>query len=120
MEPCGSRYQKRGFVFGYISHYEGMETGDIVARVVEGRVNKVNVVHVDDEGNLRKAKGEVSPDIILRELPFKVFITSPRLMCLTCGACLFSIVLLSGKSGRALTGFAKLSSTCAARNCCNT
>ena len=51
-----------------------METGDIVARVVEGRVNKVNVVHVDDEGNPRKAKGEVSPEIILRELPFKVSI----------------------------------------------
>lgn len=77
MEPCWIRYQKRGFVFGYISHYEGMETGDIVARVVEGRVNKVNVVHVDDEGNPQKAKGEVSPEIILRELPFKVSILGP-------------------------------------------
>ena len=67
--PC--RYQKRGFVFGYISHYEGMETGEIVARVVEGRVNKVGVVHVDDEGNPRKDPGEVAPDVILRELPFK-------------------------------------------------
>ena len=56
-----------------------METGDIVARVVEGRVNKVNVVHVDDEGNPRKGKGEVAPDIILRELPFKVPILRPRL-----------------------------------------
>ena len=65
------RYQKRGFVFGYISHYEGMETGDIVARVVEGRVNKVGVVHVDDEGNPRRDAGEVAPDVILRELPFK-------------------------------------------------
>ena len=69
---CARRYQKRGFVFGYISHYEGMETGDIVARVVEGRVNRVNVVQVDDEGGPRKGPGEVSPDIILRELPFKV------------------------------------------------
>ncbi|BDA41547.1 Protein TOC75, chloroplastic [Coccomyxa sp. Obi] len=64
-------YQKRGFVFGYISHYEGMETGDIVARVVEGRVNKVNVVQVDDEGNPKKGAGEVQPEIILREMPFK-------------------------------------------------
>ena len=64
-------------MFGYISHYEGMETGDIVARVVEGRVNKVNVVHVDDEGNPRKAQGEVSPDIVLRELPFKVSCPRP-------------------------------------------
>ena len=76
---CWSRYQKRGFVFGYISHYEGMETGDIVARVVEGRVNKVNVVHVDDEGNPRKGKGEVAPDIILREMPFKVTSSSLKL-----------------------------------------
>ena len=68
----GRRYQKRGFVFGYISHYEGMETGDIVARVVEGRVNKVNVVQVDDEGNPKKGSGEVQPEIILREMPFKV------------------------------------------------
>lgn len=59
-------------MFGYISHYEGMETGDIVARVVEGRVNKVNVVQVDDEGNTKKGAGEVQPEIILRELPFKV------------------------------------------------
>ena len=58
-------------MFGYISHYEGMETGEIVARVVEGRVNKVGVVHVDDEGNPRKDAGEVAPDVILRELPFK-------------------------------------------------
>ena len=67
------RYQKRGFVFGYISHYEGMETGDIVARVVEGRVSKVNVVQVDDEGNTKKGAGEVQPEIIIRELPFKVW-----------------------------------------------
>ena len=76
------RYQKRGFVFGYISHYEGMETGEIVARVVEGRVNKVGVVHVDDEGNPRKDAGEVAPDVILRELPFKVRM-KPLPVCLT-------------------------------------
>jgi len=72
----GCRYQKRGFLFGYISHYEGMETGEIVARVVEGRVNKINVVHVDDEGNPRRSTGEVKPDIILREMPFKVSYSS--------------------------------------------
>lgn len=70
------RYQKRGFLFGYISHYEGMETGEIVARVVEGRVNKINVVHVDDEGNPRRSTGEVKPEIILREMPFKVSYSS--------------------------------------------
>ncbi len=48
-----------------------METGNIVARVVEGRVNKVQVVPVDDEGIPRVNAGEIKPDIILRELPFK-------------------------------------------------
>lgn len=66
------RYQKRGYVFGYISHYEGMESGDVTARVVEGRVNKVNVVQVDDEGNPGRGTGEVPSNIIIRELPFKV------------------------------------------------
>ena len=68
----GRRYQKRGYVFGYISHFEGMETGDIVARVVEGRVNKVKVVPVDEEGIPRINAGEIRPEVILRELPFKV------------------------------------------------
>jgi hypothetical protein len=66
------RYQKRGYVFSYISHYEGLETGDITARVVEGRVNKVSVVQVDDEGNPKRGAGEVPANIVLRELPFKV------------------------------------------------
>ena len=66
------RYQKRGYVFGYISHFEGMETGDICARVVEGRVNKVAVVPVDEEGVPRGRPGEIQPEVILRELPFKV------------------------------------------------
>ena len=66
-------------MFGYISHYEGMETGDIVARVVEGRVNKVNVVQVDDEGGPRKGPGEVASEVVLRELPFKVGQTSRAL-----------------------------------------
>ena len=68
-------------MFGYISHYEGMETGEIVARVVEGRVNKVGVVHVDDEGNPRKDAGEVASDVILRELPFKAC-PGPSPVCL--------------------------------------
>ena len=59
-------------MFGYISHFEGMETGDILARVVEGRVNKVAVVPVDEEGVPRGRPGEIQPEVILRELPFKV------------------------------------------------
>ena len=32
-------YQDRGYAFGYISHFDGMDTGHIVANVVEGRVS---------------------------------------------------------------------------------
>ena len=31
-------YQDRGFAFGYISHFDGMDTGHIIANVVEGKV----------------------------------------------------------------------------------
>ena len=36
------------------------------------QVNRVRVVYMDDEGNPKKAGGETDPDVILRELPFKV------------------------------------------------
>ena len=32
----------------------------------------MRVVYMDDEGNPKKAGGETDPDVILRELPFKV------------------------------------------------
>lgn len=64
-------YADRGYVFGYISHFDGMETGNIIANVVEGRVSSVQVVRVDDQGNPVKGKGQVPTDVIMRELPFK-------------------------------------------------
>jgi hypothetical protein len=76
-----TRYQKRGFLFGYISNFEGMETGDIVAKVVEGRVNKVSVVNVDDAGKPKRGKSEVSPEVVLREVPFKVRTTVCVCVC---------------------------------------
>lgn len=68
--PC--RYQDRGYVFGYISHFDGMDTGKIIAHVTEGKVNRVAVVYMDDEGNPKKGGGETDPEVVLRELPFKV------------------------------------------------
>eukprot|EP00884_Botryococcus_braunii_P006606 jgi/Botrbrau1/15947/Bobra.0260s0008.1 len=64
-------YQKRGFIISYIQNFEGMESGDIVAKVVEGRVSKISVVNIDDSGKPIRGKGEVSPDVVLREVPFK-------------------------------------------------
>ena len=40
------------------------------------KVNRVRVVYMDDEGNPRKGGGETDPDVILRELPFKVNFTA--------------------------------------------
>lgn len=74
----GYRYQKRGFVFGYISNFEGMDTGEVVARVVEGRVNKISVVNIDESGKPMRGKGEVSPEVVLREVPIKVILSSCR------------------------------------------
>lgn len=49
-----------------------MDTGNIIAHVQEGKVNKLAVVHVDAEGNPKKGGGETDPEIVLREAPFKV------------------------------------------------
>ena len=62
----------RGYPFCYISHYDGMETGSVVANLVEGRTANVDVVRIDDQGQpMPPGKGKVPADIILRELEFK-------------------------------------------------
>lgn len=63
-------YQDRGFIMSYIKQFDGLETGNVVAKVVEGRVNNVKVVYVDDEGQEKK-KGNSTPEsYVLRELSF--------------------------------------------------
>lgn len=44
-------YQERGYAYSYITHFDGMEGGHVVANVTEGKVNSVKVVPVDDNGN---------------------------------------------------------------------
>ena len=48
-----------------------METGHVVAKVVEGRISKVNLVFQDEAGNTLKGGGQTDPAVITRELPFK-------------------------------------------------
>ena len=48
-----------------------MDTGNIIAHVTEGKVNRVSVVYMDDEGNPKKGGGETDSNVVLRELPFK-------------------------------------------------
>lgn len=66
------RYHDHGFVFAYIRDFEGMDSGNVTANVVEGKVNKVNVVYVDDNGNPSKSGGETPMEVVERELPFHV------------------------------------------------
>lgn len=67
-----ARYHDHGFVFAYIRDFEGMDSGNVTANVVEGKVNKVNVVYVDDNGNPSKSGGETPMEVVERELPFQV------------------------------------------------
>ena len=80
------RYHDHGFVFAYIRDFEGMDSGRITANIVEGKVNRVNVVYVDDNGNPKKTGGETPVEVVDRELPFQV-ITQPCTSCIQVSQC---------------------------------
>lgn len=63
-------YQDRGITFGTIKHFDGMETGNVVAHVIEGQITKVNLVFVDDKGN-EVGTSTTKPKIVYGELPIK-------------------------------------------------
>jgi len=66
------RYQDRGYIMSYIRNFSGLHTGNVTANVVEGRVNQVKVMFVDEEGNEKK-KGNATPqNFVKRELSFVV------------------------------------------------
>ena len=48
-----------------------MDSGNITANVVEGKVNRVSVVYVDDNGQPKKTGGETPVEVVERELPFE-------------------------------------------------
>lgn len=56
----------------YIKQFEGLETGRVNAKIIEGRVNKVKVVFVDDEGNEKKHGNATTESMVRRELLFMV------------------------------------------------
>jgi len=64
-------YQDRGYPFCYISTYDGMDSGSVVANLVEGRISTVNLVFQDEAGNTIKGGGQTDPNIVTRELPFR-------------------------------------------------
>jgi len=65
-------YQDRGYVFGTVISFDGMESGMVTAHCVEGRIEKVELVKVDDSGNPKNEPLEVNQDVIMRELPFRI------------------------------------------------
>jgi hypothetical protein len=79
MRPTGSQpltiyftlLQEKGLTFGTISHFDGMETGKVLAHVIEGEITSVNCVYVDGNGN-PVGSGSTNPRVVRRELPFRV------------------------------------------------
>ena len=65
------RYQSQGYSNSYVTHIDGMETGKIKVKVMEGKVNKVNIVPVDADGNPTGKPFNTPAHIIMREVPFK-------------------------------------------------
>jgi len=64
-------YQERGFVFGTVSSFDGMETGRVIAHVTEGHIKSIRNVFVDETGENTSDEGHTRPHVISRELPFK-------------------------------------------------
>ena len=65
-----SYYQERGLTFGTISHFDGMETGQVLAHIIEGEITRVNLVYLDNQGGT-SAFGSTNPRVVTRELPFR-------------------------------------------------
>lgn len=66
-------YTSKGLTFGTISHFDGMENGEVVAHVVEGEITRVQSVFVDE--NLQPIpgnRGMTHPRVIQREHNFQV------------------------------------------------
>lgn len=66
-------YTSKGLTFGTISHFDGMENGEVIAHVVEGEITRVQTVFVDD--NLQPISGNrgvTHPRVIQREHNFRV------------------------------------------------
>lgn len=65
-----TRPQERGLTFGTISHFDGMETGQVVAHIIEGEISRVSLVYVNPKDGTTSPQGSTRPGVVLRELPF--------------------------------------------------
>lgn len=60
-------YSDRGYGMAYVTTFDGLDSGNVVANVVEGKVTRVNLVPVDDNGNATDKSG-LNLDFVRREL----------------------------------------------------
>ena len=63
-------YQERGLTFGTISHFDGMETGQVIAHIIEGEITRTSLVYLDKDGGTSPF-GSTNPRVVMRELPFR-------------------------------------------------
>eukprot|EP00898_Chlorokybus_atmophyticus_P002019 jgi/Chlat1/2818/Chrsp187S02966 len=64
-------YQDRGYVFGTVSSFDGMETGKVTAQITEGEISKVDLLFIDNAGRTSPT-GQTKSHVIRRELPFRI------------------------------------------------
>lgn len=68
-----SYYTSKGLTFGTISHFDGMENGEVIAHVVEGEISRVQAVYLDENMQISPGtKGCTHPRVIQREHKFQV------------------------------------------------
>lgn len=68
-----SYYTSKGLTFGTISHFDGMENGEVIAHVVEGEISRVQAVYLDENMQVSSGnKGFTHPRVIQREHNFQV------------------------------------------------
>lgn len=66
------RYRKQGYSYCYVTQVDGMETGNLKVKLLEGRVGKVSITQVNSEGKPTGKIGNIPEHVILREIPFAV------------------------------------------------
>jgi len=63
-----SYYNEKGLSFGTISHFDGMETGQVLAHIIEGQISRVSLQYVQNDGTVQP-RGATNSRIVYRELP---------------------------------------------------
>ena len=66
------RYRKQGYTYCYVTQVDGMETGNLKVKLLEGRVGRISVTQVSAEGKPTGKTGNIPEHVLTREIPFQV------------------------------------------------